>query len=69
MIQEFGDSREYIVRTSRDASSAGDIGKQVEVALRGHSSLGPFEIRRVEFVAPRSAATSKYRPSMPSSPG
>ena len=53
VIQEFGDPREYVVRTAQVASSTGEIAKRVEAALRSHPSLGTFEIRRVEFVGPQ----------------
>ena len=52
VIQQFGDPHEYILRLplSERTSAA---GKDVEQALRAQASLGPFEIRRVEFVGPQ----------------
>ena len=53
VIQEFGDPREYIIRMPLTASSSEELTKQVTGALEKESSLGKFEIRRVEFVGPQ----------------
>jgi preprotein translocase SecF subunit len=53
IIQEFGDPREYIVRMPLTASSSEALTRQVTGALDQESALGPFEIRRVEFVGPQ----------------
>jgi preprotein translocase SecF subunit len=53
IIQEFGDPREYIVRMPLTASSSEALTRQVTSALEQESALGPFEIRRVEFVGPQ----------------
>jgi preprotein translocase subunit SecF len=53
IIQEFGDPLEYIVRMPLTASSSEALTKQVTAALAQESALGPFEIRRVEFVGPQ----------------
>jgi preprotein translocase subunit SecF len=53
VIQEFGDPLEYIVRMPLTASSSEALTKQVTAALAQESALGPFEIRRVEFVGPQ----------------
>jgi len=52
VIQQFGDPREYILRlplSERTSTAA----KDVDQALRAQANLGPFEIRRVEFVGPQ----------------
>ena len=54
IIQEFGDPREYIVRMPLTAStSSEELAKRMEGALKQETSLGAFEIRRVEFVGPQ----------------
>ena len=54
IIQEFGDNREYIIRLPLvEAVSSEEISRRVQGALRAESSLGKFEIRRVEFVGPQ----------------
>jgi preprotein translocase SecF subunit len=52
IIQEFGDSREFMIRFKLGASQA-DAGKTVQQALAREASLGPFEIRRAEYVGPQ----------------
>jgi preprotein translocase SecF subunit len=52
LIQEFGDPREFIIRLKLGAEPA-DAGKTVEQALARDASLGPFQIRRVEYVGPQ----------------
>lgn len=52
VIQEFGDPREFIIRLKQGAGKD-DIGKTVQKALAADSGLGPFEIRRAEFVGPQ----------------
>jgi preprotein translocase subunit SecF len=53
VIQEFGDSREYIIRLPLTSSTSEELGKKVETALAQEAPLGRFEIRRVEFVGPQ----------------
>jgi preprotein translocase subunit SecF len=54
IIQEFGDPREYIVRMPlTTTTSSEELAKRMEGALKQESSLGAFEIRRVEFVGPQ----------------
>ena len=53
VIQEFGDSREYILRMRQSAPGGADLAKEVEAALAGESALGPFEVRRMEVVGPQ----------------
>ena len=53
VIQEFGDPLEYIVRMPLTASSSEALIRQVTGALEQETSLGAFEIRRVEFVGPQ----------------
>ena len=55
IIQEFGDAHEYILRLPLSAQPAGpeEVSKRVQAALNSASSLGAYEIRRVEFVGPQ----------------
>jgi preprotein translocase SecF subunit len=55
VIQEFGDSREFILRMPLGAgtTSSEEMGKRVAQALGQEPALGKFEIRRVEFVGPQ----------------
>jgi preprotein translocase subunit SecF len=54
VIQEFGDNREYIIRMPLvENVSSDEISRRVQSALAAESSLGKFEIRRVEFVGPQ----------------
>jgi preprotein translocase subunit SecF len=53
VIQEFGDPREFIIRLPLTATTAEDVSKRVQDALAGETTLGKFEIRRVEFVGPQ----------------
>jgi preprotein translocase subunit SecF len=53
VIQQFGDPSEYIVRMPLTSTSSEELAKQVTGALEKESSLGKFEIRRVEFVGPQ----------------
>jgi preprotein translocase subunit SecF len=53
VIQQFGDPREYIVRMPLTSASSEELRKRVTDALAQETALGPFEIRRVEFVGPQ----------------
>jgi preprotein translocase subunit SecF len=54
VIQEFGDNSEYIIRMPLvENVSSDEISRRVQSALATESSLGKFEIRRVEFVGPQ----------------
>jgi preprotein translocase subunit SecF len=53
IIQEFGDSREFIIRLPLVALGSEEISRRVQGALSAEPSLGKFEIRRVEFVGPQ----------------
>jgi len=53
VIQEFGASEEFILRLPLTDAKSEEIGKKVQGALSGEAGLGPFEIRRVEFVGPQ----------------
>jgi preprotein translocase subunit SecF len=54
VIQEFGDNREYIIRMPLvENVSSDEISRRVQSTLATESSLGKFEIRRVEFVGPQ----------------
>ena len=53
VIQEFGDAREFILRLPLAENTSEAAAKRIEQALKAEASLGPFEIRRVEFVGPQ----------------
>jgi preprotein translocase subunit SecF len=53
VIQQFGDPREYIIRMPLTSTSSEELAKKVTGALQQETSLGSFEIRRVEFVGPQ----------------
>jgi preprotein translocase subunit SecF len=56
IIQEFGSAEEYIVRlplTGTTVDQSEDVKRRVQAALAAAPSLGPFEIRRGEFVGPQ----------------
>ena len=54
IIQEFGTSREYIIRLSLGMTgSSEELGPKIEKALAAEPALGKPEIRRVEFVGPQ----------------
>jgi preprotein translocase subunit SecF len=53
VIQEFGDPQEFIIRLPLTTASVEEVTAQVERALAGDAALGPFEVRRVEFVGPQ----------------
>jgi preprotein translocase SecF subunit len=53
VIQEFGESREFIIRLPLTAATSQAIAQRVGGALATDPSLGKFEIRRVEFVGPQ----------------
>jgi preprotein translocase SecF subunit len=52
IIQQFGEPRDFIIRLKL-GTAATDAGKTVQQALASDSNLGPFEVRRVEFVGPQ----------------
>jgi preprotein translocase SecF subunit len=54
IIQEFGDTQEFIIRLPLAAGTdSQQTAKRIEAALGQEPSLGKFEIRRVEFVGPQ----------------
>jgi preprotein translocase subunit SecF len=53
VIQEFGDSREYILRLPLTETEPTEISRRIRDALAAETGLGKFEIRRVEFVGPQ----------------
>jgi len=53
IIQQFGDANEFIIRLPLVAAGSEEISKRVQGALGSDSSLGKFEIRRVEYVGPQ----------------
>ena len=52
VIQEFGESREFLIRVGLGGSSAKEVTQSVQAALV-QAGLGNVEIRRVEFVGPQ----------------
>ena len=54
IIQEFGDTQEFIIRLPLAAGTdSQQMAKRIEAALGQEPSLGKFEMRRVEFVGPQ----------------
>ncbi len=53
VIQEFGDTREYILRIPLTGEQPEEVGRKVQVALEGNPEFGKPEVRRVEFVGPQ----------------
>jgi preprotein translocase SecF subunit len=53
IIQEFGDSREFVIRLPLMRVASEEVAKRVQGALGANPVLGKFEIRRVEFVGPQ----------------
>jgi preprotein translocase subunit SecF len=53
VIQEFGDPREFILRLPLTGLPSEEVTKRVQNALSATPELGPYEIRRVEFVGPQ----------------
>jgi preprotein translocase subunit SecF len=53
IIQQYGDAREYIVRLPLTTTSPEALTSRLTGALEQETALGPFEIRRIEFVGPQ----------------
>jgi preprotein translocase subunit SecF len=53
IIQEFGDPQEFIVRLPLGDKDSTEVTRQIQGALGADGTLGPFEVRRVEFVGPQ----------------
>jgi preprotein translocase SecF subunit len=53
VIQEFGDTREYLLRLPLAELSSEEVTRRVQEALAKDPTLGKLEIRRVEFVGPQ----------------
>jgi preprotein translocase subunit SecF len=53
VIQEFGESREFIIRLPLTSTTSQELSKRVEDAMSQEAALGKFELRRVEFVGPQ----------------
>jgi len=53
IIQEFGDPQEFIVRLPLGDKDSTQVTRQIQQALGADGTLGPFEVRRVEFVGPQ----------------
>ena len=53
VIQQFGDSREYIIRMQLTSANQEEAARRVQGALAADPSLGKLEIRRIEFVGPQ----------------
>ena len=52
VIQEFGDTQEYLIRVPVGAGSLEEISKRLEAGLR-QAGLPGYEVRRLEFVGPQ----------------
>src|SRR2546428_379348 len=59
IIQEFGESREYIIRLPLTTGSSQEVAKRIQDALAADPSLGKPEIRRVEFVGQMNDAVNQ----------
>jgi preprotein translocase subunit SecF len=53
VIQEFGESREFIIRLPLASGRSEQVAQNIRQALGQQADLGGFEIRRVEFVGPQ----------------
>jgi len=53
VIQEFGDTREFLLRLSLAELSSEEVTRRAQQALAEDPTLGTPEIRRVEFVGPQ----------------
>jgi preprotein translocase subunit SecF len=54
VIQEFGSPNEFIARLPlKEGTSSQDVGPRIQSALVADTSLGKFELRRVEYVGPQ----------------
>jgi preprotein translocase SecF subunit len=53
VIQEFGDTREYLLRLPLAALSSEEVTRRTQDALTKDPELGKHEVRRVEFVGPQ----------------
>jgi preprotein translocase SecF subunit len=53
VIQEFGDTREYLLRLPLAELSSEEVTRRAQEALAKEPELGKLEIRRVEFVGPQ----------------
>jgi preprotein translocase SecF subunit len=53
IIQQYGDSRDFVARLPLTDGVPGDVAERVRAALAADPSLGPFSIERVEFVGPQ----------------
>jgi preprotein translocase subunit SecF len=53
VIQEFGDTREYLLRLPATEAVSEEVTKQALAALAKEPALGTPEVRRVEYVGPQ----------------
>jgi len=53
LIQEFGASRDFLIRTQVASTNPAELGERVREALTKDGAAGAPEIRRVEFVGPQ----------------
>jgi preprotein translocase subunit SecF len=54
VIQEFGSPNEFIARLPlKEGIASQDVGPRIQKLLAGEAGVGPFEIRRVEYVGPQ----------------
>jgi len=52
VIQQFGDSREYLIRLPESEQKTDEVSSRIQVAL-GRAAGSQVEIRRMEFVGPQ----------------
>jgi preprotein translocase SecF subunit len=53
VIQEFGDTREYLLRLPLATLSSEEVTRRTQEAIAKDPELGKHEVRRVEFVGPQ----------------
>jgi preprotein translocase subunit SecF len=53
VIQEYGDPREFIIRSKLAETASDSLRRRVEEGFAGDPALARFEIRRVEYVGPQ----------------
>ena len=61
IIQQYGDSRDFVARLPLVDSVPGDVAEQVRSALAADPSLGPLRIDRVEFVGPQAGRDLQWQ--------
>src|SRR4029434_4235255 len=64
VIQEFGDTREYLLRLPLGEVSPEEVNRQALAALAKDPELGAPEVRRVACVGPHAARTQRVTSDM-----